>query len=474
MRMRIYYGWVLVGVLALTETVSYGVLFYAFAVMLVPMQADLGWSQATLTGAFSLAALTAGMVALPVGRWLDRRGARAVMTAGSVAATLLLFAWSRVDHPVIYYLVWIGLGACMAAVFYEPAFAVVARWFHAQRTRALTIITLAAGLASTIFVPLAAALVAAHGWRTAVAWLALILGVLTVIPHALLLRRQPADLGLEVDGRRRTGTGERLHALAPASGSAASAHPGTAGHARNARHARSAERLHNARQARTLTTRVDPRGVRSGSFRWLSVAFMLSGAAGFAVAVHLIPLLLARGHSAAWAGGALAALGLCKLPGRLLLAPVEARLSMPVATIGIFVFQLGGLLALITVPGVLGVGLFVVLFGGADGASTPARASILADFYGTGDFGRISGVMAPPLAVARAAAPARGSLLQAWLGGYDGLVIVLCAIAAGAAGAMAAAVRHHRNATAPGPDGHELPLPVATPASFPGRLRLPG
>jgi predicted MFS family arabinose efflux permease len=435
-------------VLALTETVSYGVLLYAFAVMLVPMQADLGWSQATLTGAFSLAALTAGVVALPVGRWLDRRGARGVMTAGSAAATLLLLAWSRVDHPVTYYLVWIGLGACMAAVFYEPAFAVVARWFHEQRTRALTIITLAAGLASTIFVPLAAALVAAHGWRTAVAWLAVMLGALTVLPHALLLRREPADLGLEVDGRRRVRIGERLHALSPAA--------------------------HNAAHARNTRIRVDRRGVRSHSFQWLSVAFMLSGAAGFAVAVHLIPLLLARGHSSAWAGGALAALGLCKLPGRLLLAPVEARLSMPVAAIGIFVLQLGGLLALITVPGVLGVGLFVVLFGGADGASTPARASIIADFYGAGDFGRISGVMAPLLAVARAAAPAGGSLLQVWLGGYDALVVVLCANMAGAAGAMAAAVRHHRNATAPGPDVHDLPLPVEAPASFPGRLRLPG
>ena len=56
----LYYGWVLVGVLSITVTVSYGVLMYAFAVVLAPMQANLGWSQAVLTGGFSLAAIVLG------------------------------------------------------------------------------------------------------------------------------------------------------------------------------------------------------------------------------------------------------------------------------------------------------------------------------------------------------------------------------------------------------------------------------
>ncbi|MER3403847.1 MAG: MFS transporter, partial [Chloroflexota bacterium] len=50
-----YYGWVITGTLAVTETVSWGVLSYAFSVFLIPMQAELGWSMAALTGAYSLA-----------------------------------------------------------------------------------------------------------------------------------------------------------------------------------------------------------------------------------------------------------------------------------------------------------------------------------------------------------------------------------------------------------------------------------
>ena len=54
---RFYYGWVIVATLALTETVSWGILFYAFSVFLVPMRGALGWSEAALTGAYSLALL---------------------------------------------------------------------------------------------------------------------------------------------------------------------------------------------------------------------------------------------------------------------------------------------------------------------------------------------------------------------------------------------------------------------------------
>ncbi|HEX2190593.1 MAG TPA: MFS transporter [Longimicrobiaceae bacterium] len=403
LRGRLYYGWVLVGALALTETVSYGVLTYAFPVVLTPMQAELGWPQATLTGAFSLAALAAGVCAVPVGRWVDRYGPRAVMTLGSAGAALLVAAWSRVEDPAALYAVWLGLGACMAAVLYEPAFAVVAAWFRRHRGRALTAVTLAAGLASTIFVPLTTWLVVERGWRSAVLWLAVLLAVLTVAPHAVLLRRRPADLGLEVDG-----------APPPETPGAAPA----------------PEPWVPARAA-----------VRSRSFRWLTAAFFLSTLANFAVTVHLVPLLLQRGHGLGLAGAAMAALGLAKLPGRLLLTPLAERWTTPVATIAVFGVQLVGLLALAGLPGSAGVWVFAVLFGAGDGASTPARAGIVADLFGPREYGRISGVLALFLALARAAAPVGASLARSAGGGYGAVLWLLGGALAAAGLAMRRADR---------------------------------
>ncbi|MEI2616558.1 MAG: hypothetical protein V9F06_02810 [Thermomicrobiales bacterium] len=79
---RLYYGWVMVAALSLTEITSWGVLYYAFSVFLTPIGAEMGWSIAEMTGAYSLALLVSGVTAIPAGRWLDRHGPRGLMTAG--------------------------------------------------------------------------------------------------------------------------------------------------------------------------------------------------------------------------------------------------------------------------------------------------------------------------------------------------------------------------------------------------------
>jgi sugar phosphate permease len=108
-------------------------------VFLTPMQAELGWSRADLTGAFSMALLLSGLAGIPVGRWLDRHGPRLLMTLGSCVASLLVLAWAEVERLTTFYLIWGGLGVTLAAVLYEPAFFVVAAWFVRQRGRALTV-----------------------------------------------------------------------------------------------------------------------------------------------------------------------------------------------------------------------------------------------------------------------------------------------------------------------------------------------
>jgi sugar phosphate permease len=133
-------AWAIVGALSVTETVSWGVLYYAFAVFLLPMQHDLGFSAPQLAGAFSLALLVSAVVGVGVGRYLDRRGPRGLMTLGSVAGALLVLLWSRVHGLAAFYALWIAIGVVMATVLYEPAFTVVAKWFRSAdaRRRALT------------------------------------------------------------------------------------------------------------------------------------------------------------------------------------------------------------------------------------------------------------------------------------------------------------------------------------------------
>ena len=186
-------AWGIVAALSVTETVSWGILYYAFAVFLVPMQRDLGYSAAQLTGAFSLALGVSAVAGIAVGRVLDRRSPRALMTAGSIAGTALVVAWSQVHGLAAFYVLWAAIGLVMAAVLYEPAFTVVAKHFPepGERRRAMTAMTLVAALASFIFLPLSQALIDAHGWRDALLVLAAMLAAVTIPLHAAVLRAAP-------------------------------------------------------------------------------------------------------------------------------------------------------------------------------------------------------------------------------------------------------------------------------------------
>jgi MFS family permease len=410
---RWYYGWALVGTLGLTATVSYGILSYALTAFIVPMSAELGWSKTQITGAFSLAQLVAGLAAIPVGRWVDRHGARALMTGGAALAATLLVAWAHVETLAGFYAIFALMGMALAAVLYEPAFAVLATWFRRDRSRALTVLTFLGGFASVIFVPVATTLVARIGWRPALLWFVAIYVVLVVVPHAIALRRRPADLGLRPDGGAADDVRTAPSGMRP-----------------------SRETSVPAREA-----------VRGRSFRWLTVGFALSAIATTAMTVHLVPLLVERGHGIGFAGAAMGLLGLMALPGRLVFTPLGDRFSRSTVTASIFAIEAVAAVVFLTSRGTWAVWTFVVLYGAGFGAITPARAALLAELYGAADYGKISGVLALVLSVARATAPVGASVLYAVAGGpargYDAVLVALVILCIGSTAAVLLAGDRH-------------------------------
>ena len=103
-------GWALVGALGVTQIVSWGSLYYAFPLLLAPIENELGWHQPSIVGAFSGSLLVAGVAALPPGILIDRYGGRALMAWGSCAAAVLLALLSRTESPSMFYLLWGRLG----------------------------------------------------------------------------------------------------------------------------------------------------------------------------------------------------------------------------------------------------------------------------------------------------------------------------------------------------------------------------
>ena len=153
--------------LCITQTTGWGVLYYALIAAVRPISEDTGWDPALVTGAFSAGLLVSAAAGISVGRILDRTGPRTLMIGGSLVGMLALVMVATAPNLPVFFAAWLVAGTAQAAVLYQPAFTVISRWYGPARVRPLTVLTLVAGFASTIFAPLTAALTSAFGWRGA-------------------------------------------------------------------------------------------------------------------------------------------------------------------------------------------------------------------------------------------------------------------------------------------------------------------
>jgi MFS family permease len=377
--------------LGVTELVSWGVLVYAFTVVVVPMHRELGWTLAELNGAYAAGVMISGLLAVPVGRVLQARGARGVMTVGSLATVAMLLLWSRVQSEKVFFCVFVIGGLAMATTLYEPVFAVTAAWFDQHRPRAVLVLTVFGGLASVVFVPLTAALVDALGWRDALVVLAVIAAVIGLPVHALLVRRQPADLGLHPDG--------------------ATAPPLPAPH--------------------HVTGGIRP-VLGSVSFWWLTLCLVMSTAAKFAVSVVLVAYLTDRGYPLSTAALAAGGVGLFQVGGRLLVTAVHNRVPQHITSAAIFVGQGVAIAMPLCTTGTgaaatAAIVVFVVLFGLGFGLEALLRGTLVASYYGPANYPSINGVLGSFVVGARAVGPLLAGIGVTALAGYH-LVFATCAV----------------------------------------------
>lgn len=388
--------------LAVTTTVNYGVLVYSIAVFLPVMRRDLGASLGALSAAVSIAVAVSGVLAPVAGAWLDRHGARALMTVGSVVGLLSVLGWSRSHSLPALYASFAGIGIASAAVLYDAAFAVVNIWFDRDRNSALLTLTVVAGFASTIFLPLSQGLIDWLGWRAALVVLAALCG-LTAVPHAALLRRHPSDHGFAPDGL------PWPDETAPAAGGA---------HQHGWLHIRDPE----LRQA-----------LGQSSVRWLTAATVAVTTGVTAVVVHLVSYLHTRGYSPGFAAFGVGAIGILSVSGRIALTAFARRLRLA-RVAGVMVSgQVIGLVALMVLPRPIGLIVFVLTYGAGYGVITIARAALLSDYVPVAVFARVSGVQALVTDVGRVIAPVAAGALITWTGGYDAMLVAIIVCAAFAA-----------------------------------------
>ena len=365
--------------LGITQIIAWGTTLYALGVLGRPIANDTGWSQSVVYGGLTMGLLTSGAVSMPAGRWLDRRGGREVMSLGSLLAALGLLALAHVRSPTAYLAAWVLIGVAMRLTLYDAAFAALVQIAPTRGRRAISLVTLFGGVASTLLWPLGAALEFTYGWRT------------TLIVFALL--NLLVCLPLHWFGLKRRTTTVQEHAPSTATAAAASA----------------------SVEARATTYLVGRQ--RLWAMALFSVVMATTAFLTGAMAAHLVPVLASQALDPRIAVLLASAKGVAQTLARLvdlvfgrnLHAIQLGRLTIVLMPLSFLALMLGG-------PGMIPAVLFILLFGAANGLTTIVRGAVPLTLFGPVGYGEILGKLAVPVLITNATAPAAFAIAVEQLG----------------------------------------------------------
>ncbi len=360
---------------AIAETIVWAAMYYSFPALLLTWEQDLGWSKTELAGAFTSALVVSAMLAPVMGRLIDHGYGRYVFMGCMLLGASLLCMLSLVTEIWQFYAVWIGIGAAMSGALYEACFAIITRSFGGDAKRAITLVTLVAGLAGTVSFPSAHALVEIVGWRMTVVVFA---AVMVFVAGPLIW------IGCRASERMAEG-----RAYVP-----------------------STKTVHALRVLKTIT------------FWAFALSFAMLATHHAMIVTHILPMFDERGIPKEAAVLAASMIGPMQVAGRLAMMAAERHVSTMVIASGCFIAVCGSSAALFgtaMIPSL--IVLFVLLQGAGNGVVSIVRPVLIATLLSRRDFGVVSGMAAVVFMAGSAFGPTIASLI--WeIGGYD-LVISL-------------------------------------------------
>jgi len=350
-RRRLFYGWVMVAIAFALILLGAGTRA-APGALLLPIQADTGWttSQVTIAGALGLILLGLGGPAS--GALIDRFGVRR-LTVGALLLTAtgmgLSALASEIWHLVLLFGIVAGFGAGLLASSLGPI--VANRWFFHHRGLVVGVFGAAASAGQLIFFPVLTSLAGADAWRPAVIVMATLVAA-SALPALLLLREDPGAVGL-----RPLGLPEG---------------------------------------AAPVASRSDPgimrRAIRRPEFWLLAGTFFVCGAtSNGVVGQHFIAHAVDHGFTSTSAAGALALMGVFNFVGTIASGYLTDRFDPRKLLLVYYAFRGVSLLFLPQIHDSTDIVLFSVLFGLDYIATVPPTVALTADVFGRNNVGIVYG-----------------------------------------------------------------------------------
>ena len=352
---RLFYGWRMIAVGLLVNTVGGGIFNYGFAVFFLPISRDLQISRAATSLIFSLSRAE-GALEGPISGWLvDRFGPKYILFGGALVAGLGYILLSQAYSYATFLIIYLGvISVSYNAGFNHSVMTTVNAWFIRQRGLAFSITLSAFAIGGLLFAPLLSRLVVLYTWRIT----SIIAGMTLwafVLPASLMLVRSPESMGLRPDG-----DSEERQARSGATAS-----------------------------SRDFTVR---QALRTRSYWWLVVATTLRLSVINTVTVHFIPMMVWKGTSETSAAFALGSLAFLSLIARLTIGFLGDRAPKNYIIVAGMCLGILGLLQLQFASEPWHLWVFVACYAVMEGV-IPLNWALVGDFFGRSHFATLRGVM---------------------------------------------------------------------------------
>jgi MFS family permease len=369
--------------------IAAGIGWYVFPVYLTSIESELGATRTQMSLAVTVWALAGGVFSPLAGVWVDRYGARTVMTLGTLCQFVTTVLLTRIHEPWHMYVLFVfaALGNAMNTGI--PVTVTISRWFEEKRGKAIGIALVGAGCGGLVIPLLANGFLERFGWRTGYlifAFFALAL----LLPIQLWIREKP------------TKAGDAGEPEAPGNGSSTILLE------------RSAEDV--GPDAMTLS-----KSARTRSFWMLGSGDFLIAIGVTALIVHMVAFTTHAGVSQAAATTAYGTSLAINVVGLLLFGAAADRFPVRWLMVICYGVPAFALLFLFRLPSLPLLYAFAVLFGICAGGRSALWPVTLGQCFGVGNLGSIMGWLAIPFMVGSAIGPYLAGYIYDTTHGYEWL-----------------------------------------------------
>jgi sugar phosphate permease len=383
---KIFYGWWVVAACFVLCFLFAGAGFYSFSIFIKPLETEFGWDRAAISLTMSIHFIIGGLMGPFVGKLTQTYGPKNVMSLAAIGSGACFLLVSLTQSLWYFYVVYALLALMLCGIGVVPVSSLLANWFDKRRGTATgtALVGIAAG--GLLLAPLLGAITTRFGWKSSYVFLGLLVWVVALPVIQLVIKGDPAEVGLAPDGGRRE---------------------------------ISVNDAEDRAWQTALTGRPSGPALRSRTFWCLAASFFLAPMAQPGVLQHQVPLIIDAGVSQAAAATALGLTAGIGGLGKLSFGRFSEIMPFRYVVTLCFGLQALAVLVLVNIDSMAMLWIYVAIFGFSMGGVVVLLPLAVGHFFGLAAFGVLLGTLWMINAIGGALGTYVSGLIYDYTGAYQ-------------------------------------------------------